>query len=228
MKKIILVVSFFILIGIVKAQVYIQGGLTLSNITKPNEVETEKNKILATFNVGVLSRFALSETVGMETGLLFIGKGSKAQTYFNGGTDYVKSTFNPYYLEVPLNLLLYIPSAKKVGLYVSVGPYAAMAIAGKAKLNSKIGIIETSVTKDIQFSNDDPFTSEQEDAGYNKLKRFDFGLNFGVGVKLDKIILKLGSSTGLTKINSTEKNNSADENNKYATINLSVGFVLGK
>ena len=32
-----------------KAQVYVQGGLNLANITKTNDGQTEKNNILAIF-----------------------------------------------------------------------------------------------------------------------------------------------------------------------------------
>ena len=86
----------------------------------------------------------------------------------------------------------------------------------------------SSTTRDIQFSNDDPFTSEEEDAGYNKLKRFDFGLNFGAGFQFSGLILKANYGLGLAKINSTESNNNANDKNKYRTLSFSVGIPLGK
>ena len=91
-----------------KAQVYVQGGLNLANITKTNDGHTEKNNILPSFNVGIFGRFGLSSTVDLETGILFTGHGSKAETYFNGGNDFVKSKFSPYYFQVPLNAVIKI------------------------------------------------------------------------------------------------------------------------
>jgi hypothetical protein len=86
----------------------------------------------------------------------------------------------------------------------------------------------SSSTSNIKFSNDDPLTSEQDDAAYDKLKRFDFGLNFGGGVQLGRVMIKANYGLGLTKINSTESNNNADDKNKYRTLSFSVGIPLGK
>ena len=47
--------------------------------------------------MGILNGLVYLKRLDLESGLLFTGRGSKAETYFNGGNDYVKSTFNPYY-----------------------------------------------------------------------------------------------------------------------------------
>jgi hypothetical protein len=210
-----------------KAQVYVQGGLNLANITKTNDGQTEKNNILPSFNVGILGRWKLDPMFALESGLLLTGHGSKAETYFNGGNDYIKTKFNPLYIQVPLNAVVRIPLEKQSSIFFNAGPYAAMGIAGKSKSESKFGPLLASSTKDIEFSNDDPFTSEEEDAGYNKLKRFDFGLNFGAGFEFSSVILKVNYGLGLAKINSTESNNNANDKNKYRTLSFSVGIPLG-
>ncbi len=229
MKKLLLLLAFATgtsLIG--KAQVYIQGGLNLSNITKTNDGQTEKNNVLPSFNVGVLGRLGLSPNFDLESGILFTGHGSKAETYFNGGTDYVKSKFNPIYIQVPLNAIIKIPLEKKSAVFFNAGPYIAMGIGGKSKMESKIGPLMSSSTSTIKFSNDDPFTSNQDDAAYDKLKRFDYGLNFGGGFQLEHVILKVNYGLGLSKINSTESNNTSNDKNKYRTLSFSVGIPLGK
>ncbi|HAO46832.1 MAG TPA: porin family protein [Ferruginibacter sp.] len=210
------------------AQIYLQGGLNLANITRTNDGQTEKNNILASFNAGIMGRWGLSKELDIETGLLFTGNGSKAETYFNGGNDYVKSTFNPYYIQAPLNAVVKIPVDKSSGVFFHAGPYIAMGVGGKSKRESKIGPLTSSSTETIQFSNDDPFTSQQDDAAYNKLKRFDFGLNFGGGFEFEHLILKVNYGLGLAKINSTEGNNSQNDKNKYRTLSFSVGIPLGK
>lgn len=229
MKKLLTVLLVTGMAISAKAQLfYAQGGVNLANITKNGDGDTEDNNMLTTFNVGVMGRFGISKTVDIESGLLLTGKGSKAETYFNGGTDYVKAKFNPLYVELPVNLVINIPLATSSGLFFSAGPYAAMGVAGKSKLETKIGPLESSSSSDIKFSNDDPFTSGQDDAAYDKLKRFDFGLNAGVGLDLKSVIIKANYGLGLTKINSTESDNDADDKNKYRTLSLSVGIPLSR
>ena len=211
-----------------KAQVYVQGGLNLANITKTNDGQTEKNNILPSFNVGILGRLKLDPMFDLESGVLLTGHGSKAETYFNGGNDYVKTKFNPLYIQVPLNAVVKIPLEKESSVFFNAGPYAAIGIGGKSSSESKFGPLMSSSSKTIVFSNDDPFTSQEEDAGYNKLKRFDFGLNFGGGFQFQHFIIKANYGLGLAKINSTESNNTANDKNKYRTLSFSVGIPLGK
>ncbi len=212
------------------SQVYVQGGVNLANITKTSSGDTEDNNMLTTFNAGILGRFNLSTSIDFESGLLLEGRGSKAETYFTNSMDdnYVKTRFNPLYLELPLNLVVRIPLQKTTNLFFHGGPYAAMGIAGKSTSDSKIIGVTSHSSSDIKFSNDDPFTSRQDDASYDKLKRFDFGLNIGGGLDLGKVLLKANYGFGLTKINSTQSDNGADDKNKYRTISVSLGIPLSK
>ena len=232
MKKILFVSTFTIaVLTNAKAQLYIQGGVNLANITKTTSGQTENNNMLTTLNVGILDRFGLSKVVDLESGLLFTGKGSKAETYYTSGNttdNYVKTKFNPYYVEVPLNLVVRVPVKGIHGLFFHAGPYAAIGVAGKSTTDQKILGISNHSENDIQYANDNPFTSRQEDASYYKLKRFDFGLNAGGGLDIGKLLLKVNYGYGLTKINSTESNNASDDKNKYRTLSFSLGLPLGK
>ena len=233
MKKIFLALALTTSVALAtQAQVYVQGGLNLANITKTKDGQTEKNNLLPSFNAGILGRLELVDMFSLESGVLLTGKGSKAETYFNNSNDYIKTKFNPLYIEVPLNAVVKIPFDAKgssgSNFFFHAGPYAAVGIAGKSRQDSKFGPLTSSSTSNIKFSNDDPLTSQQEDAVYDKLKRFDFGLNFGGGVQLGKVILKANYGVGLTKINSTQSNNNADDKNKYRTLSFSVGFPLSK
>ncbi|HVZ97438.1 MAG TPA: porin family protein [Chitinophagaceae bacterium] len=228
MKKILLITLFATSIFIAKGQVYVEGGVNLANITKTTSGETQHNNLLTTFNAGVLGRFGISSPVDLESGLIFEGRGAKANTYFGDTYDdnYIKTKFNPLYLEVPLNLVLRFPIEKDANLFVHVGPYAAMGIAGKSTSETKIAGATSNSSSSIKFSNDDPFTSQQDDAAYDKLKRFDFGFNIGGGLDLGKIILRANYGYGFAKINSTQSDNSADDKNKYRTVSISVGLPL--
>lgn len=212
-----------------KSQVYVQGGLNLANITETKNGDTEKNSVLPTFNAGIVGRFGISESFDLETGLLLTGKGSKAETYYNDGADYIKAKFNPLYIELPLNAVVKFPlsTTTKSNIFLHGGPYAAVGIGGTSKVESKFGPLSASSSNDLKFNNDDPTTSPQEGAAYDRLKRFDYGLNFGGGIDFGKLILKANYGLGLAKINSTEENNSADDKNKFRTVSISVGIPLG-
>jgi len=213
-----------------QAQVYVQGGLNLANISETKDGQTEKNNILPSFNVGILGRLPLADVFSLESGILLTGRGSKAETYFNNGNDYIKTKFNPLYLEVPLNAVVKIPLGtkdSKTNLFFNAGPYAAIGIGGKSKRDVKILGITSTETSNIEFNDDDPTTTEQENARYDRLKRFDFGLNFGGGFQFQHFIIKANYGLGLAKINSTENNNNEDDKNKYRTFSVSVGIPLG-
>jgi len=211
-------------------KIYVQGGVNFANITTTKDGRTEDNKLLTTFNAGLMARIKTPGIVGFETGLLLTGHGSKAETKFNilGEDGYVKSTFNPLYLEVPLNVILKFHLDRGAGLFFNLGPYFAIGVGGKSKVDYYDGFTTSHTERKIEFANDDPFTSQQDDANYNKLKRFDYGLNLGGGFNFKKLILKANYGFGLAKINSTQQDNNSNDKNKYRTVSLSVGIPLGQ
>jgi hypothetical protein len=220
--------SLLMLSGTVKAQnTYIQGGVNFANISKTDNGETNSRNALTSFNAGIMHQFGLSSMFDVETGLLLTGKGAKAKTRFNGDNDYVKTKFNPLYIELALNLMAKFPLGNASNVFVHAGPYAAVGVGGKAKTESRILGISSSSEQSIDFSEDDPTTSEQEGASYSRLKRFDYGLNFGGGLTLNRFIIKANYGLGLAKINSMQTDNSANEKNKFRTVSLSVGIPLG-
>ncbi|MEP6628611.1 MAG: outer membrane beta-barrel protein [Ginsengibacter sp.] len=212
------------------SQVYVQGGVNFANISNSKSGTVEDNNMLTTFNAGILGRFGLSSIVDFESGLILSGQGSKADSYFTSSRDdnYVKAKFNPIYLQLPLNFVVKIPLQGDAGIFLHAGPYAAMGIAGNSKIEAKILGMSSSKTEKIKFNNDDPTTDAQEGAAYDRIKRFDFGLNVGGGIDLGKILLKANYGMGFAKIRSTDTNNSANDKNKYRTLSVSVGIPLSR
>lgn len=234
MKKLIAIVLFAGIYTTATSQVYLQGGLNLANITKSTGGATSDQNMLTTFNVGILDRFNITPVLAFETGLLLDGRGSKSDFYSTSdhSSNYVKSKFNPLYLQVPLNLVLKVPMGAQTtngrNLFFNVGPYAAMGIAGKNKVETNIMGNSTTKSSSIKFSNDNPLTSEGEGAAYDKLKRFDFGLNVGAGFDLGRVMIKGNYGFGLTKINSLQTDNNKDAKNKYRTVSISLGIPLSR
>jgi hypothetical protein len=228
MKKLLIIALGTFLFTNARSQVYIQGGLNLANITTTNSGATQKNNLLTTFNAGIMARSNKNEPIALEAGLLLEGRGAKSDYYITSSTDdnYIKSKFNPLYLEVPVNLIVRIPLEGKSNIFINAGPYLAMGIGGKSKVETKmLGSVNNS-TYDIKFNNDDPTTSQQENARYDRLKRFDYGLNIGAGVDFKKVLIKVNYGYGLAKINSTQTDNSSNDKNKYRTVSLSLGIPL--
>jgi len=227
MKKLLAMAVCAAMFTSARSQIYVQGGVNLANITKTNSGGTEKNNLLTTFNAGILGRFNLSTTFDVETGLLFDGRGSKATTYFTNSTNdnYVKATINPLYLEVPLNLIVRFPLEKNTNIFFNAGPYAAMGIAGKSKTEGKTAGVAFNSSQNISWTSTDP---NSQNGSYDKLKRYDFGLNVGGGLDLGKILLKVNYGMGFTKINSTQTNNSSNDKNKYRTVSLSLGIPISR
>ena len=98
------------------------------------------------------------------------------------------------------------------------GPYVAMGIGGKFKAE---GLFDFS--SDIQFSDDDPLTSDEEGAGAFIVRRFDYGLNAIAGIEASNLVLSAGYGLGLAKVQSGS-NSSSDQNNKHRVFSLSLGF----
>lgn len=230
MKKLLALAIFAGFFTTAKSQVYIQGGVNFANISTSNSGSTQNSNMLTTFNAGIMARSNSTEPIALEAGLLLKGKGAKSNTYLTSSSDdnYVKTTFNPLYLELPINFVLRLPLESKNNIFLNAGPYVAMGIAGKSKMETKFLGVVSNTTSDIKFNNDDPSTSQQEDASYDKLKRFDYGVNVGAGFDVGKVIIKANYGLGLAKINSTETDNSSNNKNKYRTVSVSLGIPLGR
>lgn len=223
MKKVIIIALCTLVFTSVKSQIYVQGGLNLANISNSNSGATDKNKMITTFNAGILGRSNSSGVLAVESGLLVDGRGAKVEG--GSGSANYKVTFNPLYLELPVNLVIRVPFGSAGNFFVNGGPYVAMGIAGKSKFEGQLGNISGSQTKDIKFTSTDPTADDQ---AYSKLKRFDYGLNVGAGIDLNKILLKVNYGYGLAKINSMQTNNNENNKDKYRTLSISLGIPFSR
>ncbi len=205
---------------------YLKGGVNFSNISTTSDGSVNNANTLTTFNVGFIGDIPLADVFSIQTGLYLNGKGSKTESYFgaNQSADYYKVKFNPLYLELPANFVIKFPMDNASRFYAGAGPYIAMGIGGKVTGTQNFAGVTSTYEKNIQFNNDDPTTSEQEDASVNKLRRFDYGVNFLAGVEVNRLMLGVGYQLGLAKIGSTQDN--TNDKNKYRIFSLNVGVRL--
>ncbi len=156
--------------------------------------------MLTSFQAGILGDFHLASIVYLQPGLLFTGKGTKTQSGTEGSANWYKATTNPYYLELPVTLLLKSPTGA-MKFFGGVGPYIAMGIAGKNKSEGAIFGTSFSSEKSIKWSNDDPTTlNAEEGAGFGIMKRFDYGLNGTVGIEGKSAVFSVNYGLGLAKL----------------------------
>lgn len=226
MKKFALfTASFFAGFFAVAQTGQIRAGVNLANISVTDNGRVDDANQLTSFQVGVIGDIKLGVSpLSLQSGILYTGKGSKIQEGTAGQSSYYKQTFNPRYLEVPLNLLFKAPVGG-MRLFVGAGPYAAIGIGGNVRTEGT-NILGQNYTRetDIQFSNDDPTTfNEEEGAGLGMVRRFDYGLNGTAGIEGKTYVLGVNYGHGLAKLQSGT-NSGADNNNKHRVWSITLGF----
>jgi hypothetical protein len=201
----------------------VKGGLNIANITINNDGDINKANSLNSYHVGLVYDLPFSEFASFQFGFVFTGKGSKTEYGKPEDALYSKATTNPYYVEMPLNFVGKIPMTSTTKIFIGGGPYAAMGVTGMNKTETKTLFGTVYSNKEIDFSNDDPTTEQEEDAGYAKLKRFDFGVNALAGLEFKRFTLGANYGFGLAKVVSGTDNDSSDKfNNRVVSFSLGI------
>jgi len=205
----------------------LKAGINLANVSVNNNGRVDDANMLTSFQVGFIGDVPLTGSIiSLQPGIVFTGKGSKIQRGNPSDNGYYKQSSNPYYIEVPVNLVFKAPIGKDSRFFAGAGPYLAVGIAGKNKTEGRTILGSYSSERDITFSDDDPTTlSEEEGAGFGVLKRFDYGLNGTAGIEGKSIVLGVNYGLGLAKLQSGG-NSSQDNNNKHRILSFTLGFKL--
>ena len=203
----------------------IRAGLNLANVSVTENGRVDDANQLTAFQIGVVGDIRLGVSpLSLQSGILYTGKGSKIQEGTAGQSGYYKQTFNPRYLEVPVNFLFKAPLGG-TRVFIGAGPYAAIGIGGDVKTEGT-NILGQTYTResDIKFSDDDPTTfNSEEGAGLGIVRRFDYGLNGTAGIEGKSMVLGVNYGLGLAKLQSGS-NSGADNNNKHRVLSFTLGF----
>lgn len=204
----------------------VQAGVNLANVSVTDDGRVDDANMLTSFQVGIIGDIPLGTNLAFEPGIVYTGKGSKVQKGQPGDNAYFKQTTNPFYFEVPANLVFKFPFATESHFFVGAGPYLGIGVSGKATTDKTILGVSSHTEKNIVFSNDDPTTFDQEEGtGLGVMKRFDYGVNATAGVSGKTLVLGVNYGYGLAKLQSGS-NSSADNNNKHRVLSFTVGFRL--
>ena len=212
----------------VKAQssAQLKAGINLANVSVTDDGDVDEANMLTSFQVGIVGDIPMGKIISFQPGLIFTGKGSKTQSGSASSPTYFKATSNPFYIEVPANIVFKLPIGTASKFFVGAGPYLGIGISGKNKTEGKYLSAAFETEQNIEFSDDDPTTfNYEENAGLGVLKRFDYGLNGTAGIEGKSIVLGVNYGLGLAKLQSGS-NNSEDRNNKHRVLSFTVGFKL--
>ncbi|MBI9054119.1 MAG: PorT family protein [Bacteroidales bacterium] len=215
MKKLLLsVIAVAVLFISAQAQITFgpKVGLNLANVAGDN---TEDAKMKMGLQIGFVTDIAFSDAISLQTGLMFSQKGTKADLDIATETYTMKTNVN--YLEIPINAVygLNLGSNK---LQLFAGPYVGIGLTGKTSLD-----MDGSDDMDIQFVND----YVDVDADKTGLKRFDIGLNFGAGYKINNIQIQANYGLGFSNLIPDFDGEASDDKVSNRVIQLSVAYFFG-
>jgi hypothetical protein len=204
---------------------FFKAGVNLANVSYNANGNVDDANMLLSYRAGVVGDLSITSFLSVQPGLMISGQGSKTQSGNTNDANYYRATSNPWYVEIPVTLVLKAPIENNSKFIFGAGPYVAIGIAGKRKAEGKVFGIAFKNEENIIFSNDDPTTSGEEGAGFGIIKRFDYGLNGLVGIQGKKTSLSLNYGLGLAKLQSGTTN-SVDNNNKHRVLSFTIGFAL--
>jgi hypothetical protein len=227
MRRKILTGSILLLLGAgtgVHAQ-QLRAGINLANVSITDNGKVDDAKQITSFQVGIVGDVPLvPKLLSLQPGLLFTGKGSETSSGDPSSATYYRATSNPKYIEVPMTFVFKLPVGSATKFFAGAGPYGAIGVGGKVKREGKVLGTAFNSEKSIEFSNDDPTTTNYEEgAGYGILKRFDYGINGTAGIEGSSIVLGVNYGLGLAKLQSGPTNNQ-DNNNKHRVLSFTLGF----
>lgn len=206
-----------------KSSFILRGGANFANVSINNDGDVDDAKSLTTFQLGFIADLKLAPILYLQPGILFTGKGTKTQTGDEDDATWYKATTNPYYIEVPVNLVFKTPG-KHTRFFAGAGPYLGIGIAGKNKVRGSLLGTDFSSEEKIEWSDDDPTTLDfEEGAGFGILKRFDYGLNGLIGIETSNLVLGAHYGLGLAKLQSGSDSGD-DNNNKHRVFSVTLGF----
>ena len=190
MKKFLMtaVLGMFALAGFSQVKWDAKFGMNFSNMTKIDE-----SKALPGFTLGVGMDYGFNENWSLQSGLMISSKGFK----FKEG-DW-KDKYRPIYLDIPILAAYKFNISDNTKFVINAGPYLAIGLGGKNKETDE---------EDIKLFDKD---------GYD-WKRFDLGIQYGIGLELsDRYLINLTGQNGFISVD-------GGDDPKNMTFTIGVGY----
>ena len=209
MKKVLLtlaVVAMFVVSASAQLTFGARAGLNLANVSG----DVEDNSMLIGFQVGAIADYALSDAFSVQTGLLLSQKGAK----YEMGDETAKATAN--YLEIPIHGVYALDMGGNT-LQLFAGPYIGVGLFGKITSDA-----EGWEDIDMEFVSD---AKDVEDAA--PVSMLDYGVNFGVGYKMNNIQIQAQYGLGLANTLPKFDGESPEDKVTNTNIQLSLTYFFG-
>lgn len=180
----------------------VAGGLNFAwERAKAGDVAVSSDSYIG-FQAGVKAEMDLAQYITDG----FFAEGSLL--YNLKGGSYSGSHSNLGYLQLPVNFGYRTPIAGDISFIGSLGPYFALGILGK-------DVVKNDGTK------------VKTDVFGNRLQRFDFGLNYKVGVEMwNQWQFYLGFEHSLLNLSKTAKDNAADMKNRILNFYIGTAYMF--
>ncbi len=203
MKKIVLLFLLITSITQINAQkVGILSGINISNMVMKNELFRIPYDNIYGFHIGALVDLKIKTRFSIGTGLLFNTKGCSIGKEPNNNVTRI------YSLDIPITAKLLFPIDKDLALFAKAGGYLGCSIAGSIDKGDEWG-----GNSDVKWGSDKD----------SDLKRFDYGLTFGIGMQNKSVIFGLTYNIGLNNIGPDQGYLSNTTNNFFQ---ISVGYMF--
>jgi hypothetical protein len=174
-----------------------KAGLNLATFTG----DTEGLDMKVGFHVGGLAEIALNDKFSIQPELLYSTQGAETEiTFFNGAIDQTETLeYNFSYINMPIMAKYYVTE----GLSLEAGPQIGFLVNAEAEIDGE---------------------TEDADQLLGDLSTVDFGLNFGLGYKLNSgLNFAARYNLGLSNI-SDDSNFDAEFNN--SVFQFSIGYFF--
>lgn len=213
MKKLLLtlVLGMFAVAGFSQLTWDAHLGMTMNNYTK---VESDMK---VGYNFGVGLDYAFTDMWSFKSGINFTGRGAKYSEEYRGYK--AEDKYCTHYLEIPLMAAAKFKISDNLKFVVNAGPYLAFGLGGKDKW-------EVTYSGDTE-SGDNKLFKKEDGANEAELKRFDLGLQYGVGLEIGKhyVVNITGQNGFISPFNEKQPDKDGkDVSPKNMTFTIGVGY----
>ncbi len=192
MKKLVLTVllGMTTLVGFSQIRWDAKLGMSMSNLTK---IDPSGMKVGYTFGVGM--DYAFTDTWALQSGLMFSSKGYKYSEEA-GGDKYTEKA-NAHYLEIPVLAAYKMDIADNMKFIVNAGPYFAVGLGGITSYSEEYSGDKDEWHGPKIFKKYDMPNGQGGTTSEAICKRFDMGLQYGVGLEIsDHYLVNLTGQYG--------------------------------
>lgn len=186
----------------------VKAGVNLNRSTYDEAPYSKYQTSLPSFYLTGYAEFNLGRSFAIQPGVSLQGKGDKYK--FDGHGMEGKASWDVLTIEVPVNLVYYIPTGNVGDLFVGAGPYVGVSIAGKRKIDGTVTGFGPAGERDMKFTGDD-----------RDQNLLDAGANFLLGYKLKSgFLITAGYGLGISDLDP----NGSNDHIHNRTIRFGLGF----